>query len=39
MALARIATKRGHEDLARRFRAPVVAWLVATLRTGPVKGF
>ena len=35
-ALARIATKRGHEDLARRFRAPVVAWhLVATLRTEP----
>ena len=38
MALAKIATKRGHEDLAKRFRAPVVAWhLVATLRTEPVK--
>jgi transcriptional regulator with XRE-family HTH domain len=39
MALAKISTKRGHEDLAKRFRAPVVAWhLVATLRTHPVKG-
>jgi len=38
MALARIAAKRGHEDLAKRFRAPVVAWhLVATLRTEPVR--
>jgi transcriptional regulator with XRE-family HTH domain len=37
MALARIAAKHGHEDLAKRFRAPVVAWqLVATLRTEPV---
>lgn len=34
MALAKIAAKRGHEDLAKRFRAPVVAWhLVATLRS------
>jgi transcriptional regulator with XRE-family HTH domain len=37
MALAKIAAMRGHEDLAKRFRAPVVAWqLVATLRTEPV---
>ena len=39
MALAKIATKRGHKDLAKRFRAPVVAChLVAALRTAPVKG-
>ena len=39
MALAKIAAKRGHEDLAKRFRAPVVAWhLVAALRTEPVTG-
>ena len=36
MALVKIVTKRGHEDLAKRFRAPVVAWhLVARLRTEP----
>jgi len=36
MALAKIAAKRGHEDLAKRFRAPIVAWqLVAALRAGP----
>ena len=39
MALARISTKRGHEDLAKRFRAPVVAWhLVATRGRSRAEG-
>ena len=34
MALAKIAAKRGHEDLAALFHAPVVAWRLVANLTG-----